>query len=85
MRKPSRDAWVGDVLVPEEAPQEIVELIKACRSEEPKDRPTIAEVCQIVNNLDFKPVLSGPALTYATQIAHQMSHVSRASADSAES
>ena len=78
LRKPSRDAWAGDVSVPEDAPQEIVDLIGVCRSEEPKDRPTIAEVCQIVNNLNFKTALSGPALTYATQIAHQVSCGSRA-------
>ena len=33
------------ILVPEQAPAELIPLIEACRADDPADRPDIGEIC----------------------------------------
>ena len=36
--------------MPEDAPQAVVDLIIACRQDDPKLRPTIGEVCRVLDD-----------------------------------
>ena len=37
--------------VPEEAPQEVADLVQACLSEDPEDRPTATELVHCLSKL----------------------------------
>ena len=50
-KKATRMIDIDDIKVPEEAPQELLALIKACRADEPQDRPTIAQVCEWLDKI----------------------------------
>ena len=53
LHKPDRDIWgTCNIRVPEDAPQAVVDLIKACRHNDPRQRPTIAEVCDMIDNIE---------------------------------
>ena len=41
---------IDEVKVPDHAPEKIVSLIRACREAQPADRPTIQEVCEILES-----------------------------------
>ena len=43
---------IDDIRVPEDAPQAVKDLMVACRSENPKDRPMIGGICDILDNVD---------------------------------
>ena len=52
LRKPERDIWaVADIQVPLDAPQDVKDLVMACRQKDPKERPTIEEVCEILDRI----------------------------------
>ena len=52
LKRPSREVYAGEIRVPEDAPQEVVDLMIACRSENPRDRPMIGRVCDILDSLE---------------------------------
>ena len=53
MSKPVRDIWnEATIRVPEDAPQDIVDLIKACRKHDPRQRPGIEKICDFFDNME---------------------------------
>ena len=52
LQRPTREASPGDIRVPEQAPQVIVDLMAACRNHNPKDRPSIGAICALLEELE---------------------------------
>ena len=42
---------IAEILVPDQAPLELVSLIERCRAIEPEERPTIKEVCDWLDEI----------------------------------
>ena len=78
VRKPSREAWPGEVKVPEEAPQWVVDLMTECRKDSPKERPTIAEICQKLTDMEG----AEPMSRYSSMASRQSSLYSKNTARS---
>ena len=47
---PTRDLWAVDI-EPSDAPQAVKDLVIACRQPNPRDRPKIGEVCEILDEI----------------------------------
>ena len=60
LKIPTREAKEADITVPKQAPQAIADLMAACHQGNPKDRPRMGHICDILESLDgqFQP-LSG--------------------------
>ena len=53
LAKPDRDIWgTAPICVPEDAPMEVVNLIKACRNHDPRKRPDIGEICDLLEGME---------------------------------
>ena len=46
---------ITEIIVPNEAPAELVDLIRACRADDPADRPTMGEICDLLENISQMP------------------------------
>ena len=64
LKMPTREASATDILVPSQAPQAIVDLMAACRQDNPKDRPRIGHICDVLEALDNDPLSSGNGSVY---------------------
>ena len=57
----------------------VVDLLAACRRENPRERPKMAEICQILKDLNPESSLIGPALSHASRLSQQTSQASGSS------
>ena len=54
LKIPTREAKEADIMVPRQAPQAIADLMAACHQSNPRDRPRIGDICDILESLDDK-------------------------------
>ena len=53
LERPTRDISSADIQCPGQAPVELIRLMEACRKENPRERPSVGDVCDSLENILF--------------------------------
>ena len=55
LKRPTREISSADIVVPKQAPLELVRLMEACRTDDPLQRPSIGEVYDCLEQIIYGP------------------------------